>query len=138
MRFSIFSYNPGVQLTSPGVREISRPYLVNIYAEGGYDILRRKETPYDRHYVYSETVRHVPARTLFLANPATQRRSWHDADEIPIKIPGNPPGCEPMKLTETIHEFGFYARATEHGLALVLMLGILTIRSLITNKPVLS
>lgn len=43
-----------------------------------------------------------------------------------------------MKLTEMFHDLAFYMRVTERGLVLVIMIGILTVRSIIRNKPVFS
>ena len=39
-----------------------------------------------------------------------------------------------MKVTEFISDFGFYVRAIESGIALMLMIGILTVRSRIKNE----
>jgi hypothetical protein len=43
-----------------------------------------------------------------------------------------------MNLNECIHDFNLYVRAIESGFALILMIGILGIRSLITDEPFFS
>ena len=98
----------------------------------------QKVIPNDRHDTFPEFFRHGPLRTLPVANPATAGQSLDDADESPIKILRNPAGCDTMTLTDTIREIPFYLQAAGNGLALILMIGILAVRSLVTSEPIFS
>jgi hypothetical protein len=43
-----------------------------------------------------------------------------------------------MTLKELIHDLDLYASAIKHGFALIVMIGILSIHSLITDEPFFS
>lgn len=76
-----------------------------------------------------------PVRPLSLANPATERRDCPDPDEDTVEVSWHPSGCAAMSVLKSIRDFCFYARAAVRGVALVLMIGILTVRCLVTDKP---
>ena len=89
-------------------------------------------------YLYGKALRPGPICPVPLANPPAKRRDRDVPDESPVKVPRRSGGCAAMSLRTSFRDFCFYARATARGLALVMMIGILTVRFIVTDKPFLS